>query len=138
KDNRVRVIHKENGGLSSARNAGIDVARGKYLGFVDSDDYIDEDMYEILYENLKIHDADISSVELIPFYGDRYKKANKEKKVIILNKKEAIKSVLEGTQFYAYAWNKLYRKELFKDNRYLDGKTFEDAYIIIDLLFQTE
>ncbi|WP_227166600.1 glycosyltransferase, partial [Enterococcus faecium] len=75
KDNRVRVIHKENGGLSSARNAGIDVARGKYLGFVDSDDYIDEDMYEILYENLKIHDADISSVELIPFYGDRYKKA---------------------------------------------------------------
>ncbi|OOL43593.1 glycosyl transferase family 2, partial [Enterococcus faecium] len=73
KDNRVRVIHKENGGLSSARNAGIDVARGKYLGFVDSDDYIDEDMYEILYENLKIHDADISSVELIPFYGDRYK-----------------------------------------------------------------
>lgn len=126
KDNRVRVIHKENGGLSSARNAGIDVARGKYLGFVDSDDYIDEDMYEILYENLKIHDADISSVELIPFYGDRYKKANKEKKVIILNKKEAIKSVLEGTQFYAYAWNKLYRKELFKDNRYLDGKTFEE------------
>ncbi|MBA1325633.1 glycosyltransferase [Enterococcus faecium] len=80
KDNRVRVIHKENGGLSSARNAGIDVARGKYLGFVDSDDYIDEDMYEILYENLKIHDADISSVELIPFYGGRYKEKNKEKK----------------------------------------------------------
>ncbi|KAF3370626.1 glycosyl transferase family 2, partial [Enterococcus faecium] len=72
-DNRIKVIHKENGGLSDARNIGIEVAKGDFIGFIDSDDYIDEDMYEILYENLKIHDADISSVELIPFYGDRYK-----------------------------------------------------------------
>ncbi|EOZ5988003.1 glycosyltransferase family 2 protein [Enterococcus faecium] len=138
KDSRVRVIHKKNGGLSSARNAGIDVARGKYLGFVDSDDYIEKDMYEVLYENLKTHNADISSVELIPFHDDKYKKANKEKKVILLNKKEAIKSVLEGTQFYAYAWNKLYRKELFYNKRFLEGKTFEDAYIIIDILLESE
>ena len=48
KDARVRVVHKQNGGLSSARNAGIEVAKGKYLGFVDSDDYIAEDMYELL------------------------------------------------------------------------------------------
>ncbi|MCB8516908.1 glycosyltransferase, partial [Enterococcus durans] len=46
-DSRVRVIHKENGGLSDARNAGIEIAKGKYLGFVDSDDFIDKDMYEI-------------------------------------------------------------------------------------------
>lgn len=80
KDSRVRVIHKENGGLSSARNAGIDIARGKYLGFVDSDDYIAEDMYEVLYENLKFYDADISSVEIIPFRDDKYENTSKEKK----------------------------------------------------------
>lgn len=80
KDSRVRVIHKENGGLSSARNAGIDIAQGKYLGFVDSDDYIAEDMYEVLYENLKFYDADISSVEIIPFRDDKYENTSKEKK----------------------------------------------------------
>ncbi len=138
KDSRVRVIHKENGGLSSARNAGIDIAQGKYLGFVDSDDYIAEDMYEVLYENLKFYDADISSVEIIPFRDDKYENTSKEKKEILLNKKEAIKSVLEGTDFYAYAWNKLYRKELFYNNRYLEGETFEDAYIIIDILLETD
>ena len=50
-DGRITVIHKANGGLSSARNAGIDIARGEYIGFVDSDDYIHEKMYEILYNN---------------------------------------------------------------------------------------
>lgn len=80
KDSRVRVIHKENGGLSSARNAGIDIAQGKYLGFVDSDDYIAEDMYEVLYENLKFYDADISSVEIIPFRDDKYENTSKEKR----------------------------------------------------------
>lgn len=53
KDNRIKVIHKENGGLSSARNAGLDICSGDYIGFVDSDDYIAEDMYEYLYVNLK-------------------------------------------------------------------------------------
>ncbi|MDU2552528.1 MAG: glycosyltransferase family 2 protein, partial [Staphylococcus epidermidis] len=59
-DERIKVIHKENGGLSSARNAGIDVAKGKYLTFVDSDDYIDTHMLEVLYKNMVHEDADLS------------------------------------------------------------------------------
>ncbi|HAQ0795523.1 TPA: glycosyltransferase, partial [Enterococcus faecium] len=50
-DNRIKVIHKENGGLSDARNIGIEVAKGDFIGFIDSDDYIDEDMYAFLYNN---------------------------------------------------------------------------------------
>lgn len=60
KDNRIKVIHKENGGLSDARNAGLDICNGKYIGFVDSDDSIHKKMYEILYKNIKEYSANIS------------------------------------------------------------------------------
>lgn len=60
KDRRIKVIHKENGGVSSARNAALDIVSGDYIGFVDSDDWIDPGMYEFLYENSQKYDADIS------------------------------------------------------------------------------
>ncbi len=70
-DERITVIHKENGGLSSARNAGIDIAAGCYIGFVDSDDYIHPDMYGILYDSMKRNDADIAVLRTL--YGKRRK-----------------------------------------------------------------
>ena len=60
KDNRIKVIHKENGGLSSARNAGLDIAKEKYIGFVDSDDFINKNMYEFLYKDIKVNNSDIA------------------------------------------------------------------------------
>jgi glycosyltransferase involved in cell wall biosynthesis len=68
KDSRVRVIHKENGGLSDARNAGIEVARGKYLGFVDSDDFVNEDMYKQLYTSIIENNADLSICGIFDLY----------------------------------------------------------------------
>lgn len=62
KDNRIKVIHKENGGLSAARNVALDIAKGEYIGFVDSDDFIAEDMYEVLYNLAEKYNAEISSV----------------------------------------------------------------------------
>ena len=69
-DDRIVVIHKENGGTSSARNIGIDIARGKYIGFVDGDDYIHENMYYELYENLIKNNSDISICKFVRVYDN--------------------------------------------------------------------
>lgn len=70
KDGRIKVIHKENGGVSSARNAALDIVSGDYICFVDSDDWIDPGMYEFLYKNSQKYDADISCCGIFDDYDD--------------------------------------------------------------------
>ncbi len=70
KDNRIRVIHKKNGGLSSARNAGIDICSGEYLAFIDSDDFVSPYFVEILYQGIQKYDSDISSIEKVLSFCD--------------------------------------------------------------------
>lgn len=132
-DSRVRVIHKENGGLSSARNAGIDVARGKYLGFIDSDDYIAEDMYELLYNNIVREKADLSICGIYDVYDDK-KIIEKERIQQTVSSLEAMKIIFEGNNISVHAVNKLYKRGLFSGVRYPVGKYHEDSFIIVDLL----
>ena len=68
KDSRIKVIHKENGGLSDARNAGLDIATGDYVSFIDSDDYIHEKFYEILLNLITSNNADIAQCEFLKVY----------------------------------------------------------------------
>lgn len=140
-DNRICIINKENGGLSSARNAGLDIAKGEYIGFVDSDDYIHPQMYELLYNQIMKNDADISMCEFKRV--SEFKKMELSDKVIlnqeveILNNEEAVFKLGEKRAVtYVVAWNKLYVKSLFNSIRFKEGIIHEDEYIIHRLLYQ--
>ncbi|WP_312336631.1 glycosyltransferase family 2 protein [Anaerospora hongkongensis] len=137
KDHRVVVIHKKNGGLSDARNAGLDIARGKYIGFVDSDDYIEKDMYELLYTNIIEVDADISICGIFHCYGNKIKKTTTTIKRVC-DQIESIEEVLSGKNVGVHACSKLYKKFLFDNARYPVGHIIEDAFIVLDLLSQVK
>ncbi|MBR4830293.1 MAG: glycosyltransferase family 2 protein [Bacilli bacterium] len=140
KDKRIRVIHKKNGGLSDARNAGIRVAKGDYIGFIDSDDWIDKKMYEVLYKNIVKYDADISCCELYKGSSNPTEKELKEydNKVKTYNQEEYMKIFFKiGTQQCVYyAVTKLYRRELLEDNLYPVGLTSEDVVGTCKVLFK--
>ncbi len=131
KDKRIKVIHKENGGLSDARNVGIKNAMGSFIGFVDSDDYIHETMYEMLYHDLKKYDGDIAICEFqdVDENGkglEVFKKSNSTEGVEILNKIDALHLLIEGRCIQSAAWNKLYKIELFKNIEFPKGRVIED------------
>ena len=126
KDPRIEVIHKVNGGLSDARNVGIAKAKGKYIGFVDSDDYIKEDMYEILINLIKKYDADVSICNLYDVIDGKEYIRNNENGIQEYSRLEILKEVLLDKNIQSYAWNKLYKKELFDEIKYPIGKKYED------------
>lgn len=134
RDDRIVVYHKKNGGLSSARNYGIERAHGKYIGFVDSDDYIDYDMYELLFNLIRDNNADLSMCRNIDVYNDTYKKDNKGDSCLVVDSEDAIKYVLEAEIASVSAVNKLYKRELFDNIKYPENKIFEDAFVIVELL----
>ena len=138
KDERIRVIHKENGGLSDARNRGIDESESDLVGFIDSDDYIDSDMYEVLLKNLNDTDADLSMCALYDVYNNTPEVQVTNKETWKLSSEQAIKMVMEAKILSVTAVNKLYRKSLFTDLKFEVGKIAEDAFIMIKLLDKCE
>lgn len=131
---RIRVIHKENGGLASARNAGIDVARGAWLGFVDSDDYIEPEMYEKLL-NAAVSNGCSLSVCGINYVFDDGKivpKANIEPDQVF-DFSHAITEMNTYRLFDMGAWSKLYKAKLFDGIRFPEGKLSEDFFIMYKL-----
>lgn len=126
KDNRVVVIHKENGGQATARNAALDIAKGDYIGFVDSDDYIEPDMYELLYKMCIENKCDISNCSSTIYFNNKIK-VNGGHGLIIHNRKEAMKAVVEGFLYDECLWTKLIKRELFNDLRIPVGIAYEDT-----------
>lgn len=126
KDHRIEVIHKSNGGLSDARNKGLEIAKGEYIGFVDSDDYIESDMYEVLYNLLKQYNIDVSICNFYTVSQGKIAIKNADNGIKEYNRIEILKEILLDNNIQSYAWNKLYKKELFNEIKYPVGKKYED------------
>lgn len=122
KDARIKVIHKTNGGLSDARNAGIDIAKGEYITFVDSDDWVDDNTYATLLNIMGDNDIlEYPIADRLPLQNHVYHDADKY-------------WLHSQAYLHTYAWNKLYKRSLFDDIRYPVGKVFEDVHTLPLLL----
>ena len=130
KDDRICVIHKENGGLSSARNAGIEIAHGDFVSFIDSDDTVEPDMIEYLYQLTKKHKADISVCLHTVVRGERCWKSYDLKTEEVIGSKEAVGRLLYDDGISVSSCAKLYKKEIWNEIRFPEGKIFEDVGII--------
>lgn len=129
KDDRVVVIHKCNGGLSDARNAGLDIARGEYIGFVDSDDYIEPDMYEVLYKNCERYAADLAAARFVKFNTQGEVRKNFTENIEVFSREEMLRLFIVGDRRYEITmsvWDRLYKRELISDLRFPVGKCYED------------
>lgn len=128
KDQRVRVIHKANGGLSSARNAALEIATGDYVGFVDSDDWIETDMFEYLLAGMQLEKADVAVCGVIEEYPRHQNYRALEKKETF-DREESMKLLLQGGMLQNRVWDKLWRRALFTAIRFPQGKNYEDLAI---------
>lgn len=135
KDKRIQVIHKKNMGVSAARNDGLKIIKGKYLIFLDGDDWLDVRMIEELYDNLVKYDVDISicNFYISPSYKEQYVK-DKEKKddLIIDDLKVMYNLIFNNEKVGGYLWNKLIKTSIIKDNKIFFN---EDISIEEDVMF---
>lgn len=139
KDSRVRVIHKANGGLSAARNTGIEQAQGDYLLFVDSDDWIAEDMLATLHSLIRDADADMACCNFFSVNEDGTQHWEDARITPGVWTQEDFWKQYFSSNAKTYcdvAWNKLYKKELFREVRYPVGRINEDIYVMYALVSQ--
>lgn len=137
KDSRIRVIHQKNQGLSAARNTGLQAARGDYIGFVDSDDFIEASMYEKLLDNLEREKADISVCGRYKVWGDKKIQEQKSNVYKVMDSVQAL--ALMNTNVLGYfdvaAWDKIYKRSCFKGIEFPEGKLCEDWFVMYKLFF---
>jgi len=129
-DNRIIVLHKENEGLSDARNSGLDIATGEYIGFVDGDDWIAEDMYSYLYSITKATDADIAICGhyIVMDQGEVIENSVCDINIREYESVDAVWMLIQDELLHSYAWDKLYRRQLFDKIAYPSKCYDEDMF----------
>lgn len=140
-DCRIKVIHKNNGGLSSARNAGLEIATGDYIGFVDSDDYIVQDMFENLLNAFKQDkNVGITSGQVYKYINGRISPYNKKwehNDINIIQPNEFARQMLLTYSNFT-CWSKLYRRDIIQNIHFREGRNNEDSYFMFDLSKEIE
>lgn len=128
KDSRIKVIHKQNGGLSDARNVGLEIARGDYISFVDSDDWVASDYLSVMMEVLKKTESDICECEVLKTTGLVNTCVDNQEHVQIYSTESALEQLICDGELHQYVWNKLYKRSCMKGISFPVGKTNEDEF----------
>lgn len=128
KDSRIVVLHKENGGLSDARNAGMGAAHGEFISFIDGDDWIEPRFFEILQHELEAQNADVAAVQYrFCWEGDACERQNAYEHVTVYDRQTAMRLLIQN-QIKQVVWNKLYRSAQIRDIPFEKGKFHEDEF----------
>lgn len=127
KDSRIRVVHKKNGGLSDARNAGLGIATGEYIAFVDSDDWVHKDMYKVLHDTMKKNNADIVECGILSTYEYIDDKKIDNIRIQSYSKSDSIGALITQ-EIRQTVWNKLYKREVINNILFDIGKLHEDEF----------
>lgn len=138
KDHRIKVLHKQNGGLSSARNVGICNMTGEYVMFVDSDDIISQDIVSVLYMACIKHNADISICDVVHVFDENIPSFQCEESTIEYTAEDAICEMWYQTSFLPSAWAKLYKREIFQGIRFTEGRLYEDIDIMHEVFWKSQ
>lgn len=138
-DERIKVIHKKNGGVSDARNAGLEKCVGNYICFIDSDDYVVNDYIEYLYKILKNNNAEISSCNFEYVYETtkNVKIIDEHEKIYKYDRLTALRELLYQKNVDNSFWGKLFKKELFENIKFPYGKIYEDFAIFYKILLKS-
>ena len=140
-DNRIRVIHQPNSGLSAARNTALDVAQGQYITCIDSDDFVNSEYVERLYQTLIEHDADMAVGSYIEFDDGTVptiKPLPETPHYLVYSQADAINAVFYQNRLDHTAWGRLYRRYLFEGVRYPVGRLYEDIAVIYPILLKVK
>ncbi|MCM1385923.1 MAG: glycosyltransferase [Bacillus sp. (in: Bacteria)] len=139
-DSRIVVLHKKNGGPADARNAGIAIAKGSYIGFVDGDDYIDPDMYEKMLGAMIEQQASLAVCRYRRVHKDHVEDASLNR-AVLLEGQEALQYYVEEREEYDIqnaVWNKLYQRKIVENLSFPDGKWYEDIMFATAALSRTD
>lgn len=130
RDDRIKVVHKKNGGLSDARNVGLQYASGDIISFVDSDDWLDLNFYEKIIEIMINHDADIVAFGYYSTDGKNIENSYLTEEVKDWDSNAALRVLCENNIISSHAWDKVYRREVLWDNLFPQGKLYEDVFVM--------
>lgn len=134
----IKAYHKVNGGLSDARNYGIKRAKGKYITFIDPDDFIHKDYLKTLYELIQAEGVHVSCISGIRYLEGEKIPCTGHSPEYIVSKEDGLKNMLIRKGFGVSAWGKLFERELFDDIRFPKGKIYEDVFTIPYVIAKSE
>ena len=132
----IKVIHKANSGVSATRNTGIDIAKGDYIGFVDGDDTVDDDMFETLIQNAINYNADISHCGYKMVFPSRTDYYYNTGDIVIQDNQEGLKDLLKADRVEPGLWNKIYKSSLFEDIRLNENIKYNEDLLANFYLFK--